>query len=264
MDGMKNVMMKKVLSSLQVRSELAMIEKQLNYDYKNPVPDDNEQSGARITNWGKQARRKAGLVNMKAWTHRTRLSHVKGQEGRAANHEMRELPASTIISSGMPDDVVFGEWHFDCPKVDEIWGYGVYAEEDIVWKIHPPQESDDVLWVEFKQVVVEGILRINWEMDEGWKNKPLRFSFRGRETGEGYHQTEDPYNFGSITFTSTHECKGIFHTEIDNKGWEFTGKKVSSNLSEFSVEECRALYAQEPSGGYGCKRYWEWNLDSQW
>ena len=75
-------------------------------------------------------------------------------------------------------------------------------------------------------------------------------------------QTEDSDNFGFITFISAHECKGIFHSEITNEDWEFTGKKVSSDLPDISVKRCRALYAQEPSGGKGHKNYWEWDLNS--
>ena len=121
------------------------------------------------------------------------------------------------LSSGHPDDVIFGEWRFDCPFISKLWSSNWEEREDIVWKIHPPQNGENCVWVVFKQVVVEGILRINWNTGQDWRGKPLEFTFRGQETGEGYAQVSDSCNHGTITFTSLHEQRWLTEQTEPNR-----------------------------------------------
>jgi hypothetical protein len=145
---------------------------------------------------------------------------------------------------------IFGEWHFDCPGSADLWDE--YQEEDIVWKIHRPETGVKGLWVEFHQVCVEGIILIDWDGSDDWRDKEIKFTFKGRETGEGYNNSGN----GVIKFSSSHECSG--HIDCFDIGgpWKFTGKKVSNKVPNIPVNRCRKLYKQGPFKNI--KSLWEW------
>jgi len=148
---------------------------------------------------------------------------------------------------------IFGTWHFDCPESADIWDED--QEQTIVWKIHRPDGKDKCLWVVFHQVCVEGIISIGWvdNPDNGQIfGKELRFTWSGCETGENYHNV----GHGVITFSSFTECAGyIVCSDISSEKWEFTGRKVSNQVSNIPVERCRKLYQQIP---HHPKAPWNW------
>lgn len=55
----------------------------------------------------------------------------------------------------------FGTRHFDCPEITRACDRD--QEKTIEWKIHPPEEKEECLWVEIHHVVVEGIISLDWE-----------------------------------------------------------------------------------------------------
>jgi hypothetical protein len=153
------------------------------------------------------------------------------------------------LSSNPANDTIFGEWQFDFPNITE--NFDENCREDIVWNIQPPNGSENCVWAVIHQICLEGIVEIYWETPETWNGKSLSFGFRGEDTGSGYHLSAG----GSIIFTSTHECTGVFHSEWDDPG-EFVGKKVSNESSEFDNRECRLLYEKEYDHP---KEYWSWH-----
>jgi hypothetical protein len=60
------------------------------------------------------------------------------------------------LSTGPPGDVIFGEWHFDYPKITE-WDHD--REGDIVWNIHTPQGSGKELFAVVHYIIMEGIVK---------------------------------------------------------------------------------------------------------
>jgi hypothetical protein len=265
-DGMKEVLMDAVVASFKVPAELQGVEEQLNHDYKERQKQPQPETPRTATEPSSDPESSTSSTP-KAEVTEAEVIPAPTVATKAARRydpptkprlERMEILHRQYLSSGHPDDVIFGEWRFDCPSISKIWSSNWDERQDIVWKIHPPRNDEDCVWVVFKQVVVEGILRINWNTGEDWKGKPLKFTFRGQETGEGYAQVADSYNNGTITFTSVHECMGKFNTQIDGgKPWEITGRKVSNKLPDISAQKCKKLYGQEPEWSFG-KFYWYW------
>ena len=265
-DGMKEVLMDAVMGIFKVPAELQGVEEQLNRDYqglqKQPhsetptsatePSDDSESSTPSVT---EVQLTEAEITPAPIFATKAARRYDPPTKPRS---ERMKILHDKYLSSGTPDDVIFGEWRFDCPFISKLWSSNSEEREDIVWKIYPPRNDEDCVWVVFEQVVVEGILRIKWNTQQDWKGKPLEFTFRGRETGEGYAQTYDSCNYGTITFTSSHECTAKFYTEIDGgKPWEMTGRKISNTLSVMSAQKCKKLYYQKPKWSHG-KFYWNW------
>jgi hypothetical protein len=141
---------------------------------------------------------------------------------------------SLLLSNEGGGDDVFGTWEIDCPGIHEEWPEWQNIEKGMKWIIHPPLPSNTHSWVSFKQMVVEGVMGIEWWKDDlpekewfNWLNVRREFRFRGLETGENDFCCMDEANMGWIVFTSEHECHGVFEVEFGGKPWEFTGKKVS-------------------------------------
>ena len=265
-DGMKQVLMDAVAASFKVPAELQGVEEQLNHDYQELQKRPQSETPGNATEPSNDSESSTSSVTELQATEAeitpapivaTKASRRYDPPTKPRSERMQILHRQ-YLSSGNPDDVIFGEWRFDCPLISKLWSSNWREREDIVWKIYPPRNDEDCVWVVFEQVVVEGILRINWNTQQDWRGKPLEFTFRGRETGEGYAQVYDSCNHGTITFTSSHECTGKFYTEIDGgEPWEITGRKVSNTLPVISAQKCKKLYHQKPKWSYG-KFYWNW------
>jgi hypothetical protein len=80
------------------------------------------------------------------------------------------------------------------------------------------------VWGEISQVVVEGIVRIEWRDSDNWKGKKINFVWRGRDNGTGEIQHSDEINCGVITFVSSHECLGTFACEFGGP-YTFVGRR---------------------------------------
>ena len=269
--GMKKVFMEKIVSTVKIDAELEGIESQLDRDYMRidkkentnsassekdePEEDESEEDESEID--------EPAEINTKAVEPQPRKYATQAlRKGyRDASDESRLDKVNRLhnkyLSAGPPDDVIFGEWHFDCPEITEAWDKN--CDETIVWKIHPPQNSENYMWAVIHQVVIEGIVEIEWDSAQDWKDKKHKFDFSGKETGAGYAQEGGEY--GWITFTSSHECHATFHSDLSSEsGWKLTGKKVSRALPTIPAKKCYDLYYQETSGR-GRKAYWEWDLD---
>ena len=270
--GMKNVFMEKIVSTLKTDAELKGIENQLNQDYmridkkENPKSASSEKDGSEEDESEEDESEidEPAKIDTKAVEPQPRkniATQALRKGYRDASDESRLDRVNRLhnkyLSAGPPDDVIFGEWHFECSEITAYWDKN--CREDIVWKIHPPQNSENHMWAVIHQVCIEGIVKIEWDSAQDWKHKKHKFFFSGKETGEGYAQQGDDH--GWITFTSSHECHATFHSDLSSEsGWEMMGRKVSRTLPTIPAEKCRGLYYQETSGGM--KAYWEWDLDS--
>ena len=260
------------MSTLKIEAELEGIENQLNEDYKRidekenpksvssekdePEEDESEEDESEID---EPAQIDTKAVEPQPRKNIATLFTKALRKGyRDASDESRLDKVNRLhnnyLSAGPPDDVIFGEWHFDCDEITEEWDEN--CRENIVWQIHPPQNSENRIWVVVHQVVIEGIVEIKWDSAQDWKDKKLKFDFSGKENGAGYAQQGGDY--GWITFTSSHECHAIFPSDLSGEsGWELTGKKVSRALPTIPAGKCHDLYYQETEWHRG-KTYWEW------
>jgi hypothetical protein len=267
-DGMAKVLLDAITASFKPPSDLLVIEKQLNHDYKfmdwdkQYQPEDNSNNTPIATeqmeeqqspdldlppNIAEDDSNEAALkILSKIPTQTARRGGYKSSLVRNPEKRLDNITQlhKKYLASDAVDDTIFGEWQFDFPDISQ------FPEEDIVWNIHPPIESECCLWVVIKQVELEGVVKIPWKVSEYWKGKRIEFSFRGGETGSGYHSRGS----GNITFTSTHECSGIFESEWDEP-WTFIGKKVSNELPHIDRKNCRVAYNRSYSHR---KDYWTW------
>lgn len=160
---------------------------------------------------------------------------TSGDISRARQLEAMNRLHAALLASNSEGTTVFGTWQMDCPDIISTWSQCEdMLRENIIWKIHPPIVNDTHLWVQFKQIVVEGALRIEWKSAlevNRWRNRKNNFTFRGRETGESEIICDDEANNGFIVFTSSHECYGEFKCEFGGDAWPFTGKKIKANIT---------------------------------
>jgi len=257
--------MNAVVESFKVPAELQGVEEQLNYDYqelqKRPQSGIPESAAESSNDSGSSTSSATVSQVMEAETIPAPEVATKAARRYCPptkpRPERMEILHRQFLSSGNLDDVIFGEWRFDCPSISKIWSSDFDERVDIVWKIGPPRSDEDCVWVVFNQVFVKGILRINWKAPQDWKGKPLKFTFRGQDTAY-YAQIDDDCNHGTITFTSSHECTGEFYTQINGREpWKMTGRKVSNTLPDISSQKCKKLYYQKPVWSCG-KLFWEW------
>lgn len=76
-------------------------------------------------------------------------------------------------------------------------------------------------------------MRIDWKSTlerNNWRNRKNKFKFRGISTGDNDFMCDDEWNKGWITFTSEHECYGMFETQFSDEPWAFTGKKIGLKM----------------------------------
>jgi hypothetical protein len=134
-----------------------------------------------------------------------------------------------------PGKDIFGTWQMDCPEITAEWGNSpIYQNNHMIWKIHPPIASQHHLWCQFSQMVVEGVMCIDWKScveHNRWKNRKNKFVFRGKDKGDYDFVCDDEWNKGWIKFTSEHECRGEFETQFGEKPWPFAGKKTSLKMN---------------------------------
>jgi hypothetical protein len=242
-ENMKQVLCHAVEAGIEVSEEVKELEERLNKEYaelekenKSPKATDNRHPTSKKTALAPQAITKT--IN----------SADAGQkpspilDARSINNPSRAKQLATInrlhsalLDSGNEGTTIFGTWQLDCPDITTEWCHNEdLKQQNIIWKIHPPQVHDSHLWVGFKQIIVEGVLRIQWKSAlerNNWKNRKNTFTFRGRETGEGELLCDDDVNKGWIIFTSSHECHGEFECQFGEKPWSFTGKKVNAKVT---------------------------------
>jgi hypothetical protein len=179
---------------------------------------------------------------------------------RTVMDEINQLH-SKLLRTGPGDDIE-GTWRIDCPEISSWYGDGHSMGRtgtDITWLIHPPQTSGSFVWGEISQVVVDGIVRIEWRDSDDWKGNTRSYVWRGRDNGTGEIQHSDEINRGVINFVSSHECLGTFACEFGGP-YTFVGRKVSKGFPERtqSVAEC-----QKEFRGYNWRRG-NWESSARW
>jgi hypothetical protein len=134
-----------------------------------------------------------------------------------------------LVEREGPGNDIAGVWQLDCPGITLEWcNKEMYQHEKIIWKIHRPHVAKDLCrWVQFGQIVVEGIVHIKKHDSREWLGKKHLCTWRGRETGESEVQLDDELNSGYIIFSSMHERWGMFECMFGGP-WAFTGKKVDT------------------------------------
>ena len=173
---------------------------------------------------------------------------------------MNREHARLIASPDGAGKDIFGTWRLDCPEITEHWCHNAdLKDSNIIWRIHPPVMHDaELCQCSFKQIIVDGVMRINWKSvleRNNWRNRKNKFTFRGRGTGDGGIFCDDEWNKGWITFTSEHECYGMFETQYGDKPWSFTGKKVSLKMAGKTPYALREEYKRLELG-MGVEEEW--------
>lgn len=236
-DGMKKVLFEAVKDGIEPSAEIKALEERLNKEYTESEKE-NSKSDDNVSDQMKRTMEILGLTTMAANTtaeERALMAKAftfcvaktteasKAQQLAKMNREHEKL----LKSADGPGTDVFGTWQFDCPGIPEQWGQN--ASRNIIWKIHPPLVHDAHLWCSFKQITVEGVMRIDWKSAlerNNWRNRKNNFTFRGISCGDGDFMCDDEWNKGWIKFTSEHECHGMFETQYSDEPWPFTGKKI--------------------------------------
>ena len=237
-DGMKKALMDKAVASFQPPAELIAVEKGLNHDHQSM---DNEYyqhpRSTSSTNIPTESSKSLSTLPT------TQVKITNPQESRRGEPTTGESQLEKInrlhaqhLSSGPPDDVIFGVWQFDCLEDD--------LDNDIIWEIYPPYiDSDECLWAYVINWFVEGVVKISCNNVGGWKGKKLWCDFRGREIAGDYTDGDHRTGHAMITFTSTHECTCTFYPNIPHIGpWNMTGRKVSNKVEFYDASKCRAAY----------------------
>ena len=265
-EGMVKTLMDAITTKFAPPAELATIERQLNHDYEcidwdsenqhaeideNPdisTEEIKEQSSPDEIHPGQNAFLEK--ERPKHTTQITRLDLWRRARSPPPTPEQRFEKITRLhqkyLNSDEVDDTIFGKWHLHFPDLE----VGFKRGGDI-WEIHLPAESESCVWVVIHQSHVEGIVQLRWNTPESWKGKSFPFSFRGGETASYYHTSGG----GHITFTSTHECSGIFESAWDDP-WTFVGRKVSNELPTMNRSRCKRAYEREY---HHPKADWEWS-----
>jgi hypothetical protein len=225
--------------TLEVPHDVKALEKKLNKMYENwdnieeMSSDDDDDSEIRtpddsmVSDSGTKTRNRA----IDAWREKEKLGRAAVKRTIAKMNRDHSL---LLLSKEGGGDDVFGTWQIHCPGIHKEWPDWHDIEKGMKWIIHPPLPNNTHSWVSFNQMVVEGVMGIEWRKNDlpkkdwfNWLNVKREFRFRGRETGDYDFCCIDEANVGWIVFTSEHECHGVFEVEFGGKPWEFTGKKVS-------------------------------------
>jgi len=242
-ENMKQVLLGAVEAGFEVSDEMKELEERLNKEYselekenQSPNTADNGNPASKNTTTALQAITKS----INSADEDQKPSSVLDARSINNSSRARQLAAmnrlhSALLASGNEGTTIFGTWQLDCPYITTEWCHNEdLKKQNIIWKIHPPQVHDSHLWVGFKQIIIEGVLRIQWKSAlerNNWKNRKNAFTFRGRETGEGELLCNDEANKGWIIFTSPHECNGEFECQFGGKSWSFTGKKINEKVT---------------------------------
>jgi hypothetical protein len=230
--------------TLEVPHYIRTLEKKLNKVYQNwdnieEISSDDGDDSEIVTPddsivcdpGAKPGKLKLGFCPTHNWHEKEKLG--KALVNRTIAKMNRDHGLLLLSKEGGGDDV-FGTWQIHCPGIHESWPVWEDIEKGMKWIIHPPLPDDTHSWVSFNQMVVEGVMGIEWSKKDlpkkdwfNWLNVKRGFRFRGHETGSYDFCCIDEGNLGWIMFTSEHECHGVFEVEFGEKPWEFTGKKVS-------------------------------------
>ena len=240
-DGMKKVFSQALESGLQVSGDMDALEKKLNEEYaklkkesqitvNKPTNDSKGQSPDLSASENSESQ---DSVELNAFDEscQTRTDAIRARQLAKMNREH----AALLTSPQGAGKNVYGTWQLDCPGIiSEFCLEDEYRNSNITWVIHPPIINDAHLWCAFKQIVVEGVIRIEWKSvieRNNWKKRKNKFYFRGITPGDGDYCCDDEWNKGWIVFDSEHECHGVFETQFGDAPWEFTGKKISLKVS---------------------------------
>jgi hypothetical protein len=248
-DRMKKVLMEAVRSEIEVSVDVKVLEERLNNEYAESLKngshnteDDTEISDSEPDSKNDPLRLMREVLRLTS-TAASATSEERAKKGAEfEDNAQKSIEASQdrqlakinrkhalLLASpqGAGDDI-FGTWQLDCPALTKQYCHlECYAKSDMVWVIHPLLGHDLHLWCSFKQMVVAGVMSIEWESALDWRNRKNGFTFRGETTGDGDFCCDDEWNKGWIVFTSEHECHGMFETQFGDEPWEFTGKKIS-------------------------------------
>lgn len=224
---------------LQVPDDLNLLEQKLNAEYRAADEEFQKQASRnekRETFASDVAKAKpridAGIRSQKQPREHTRKKESNKDHQRS-------------VQDGNDDDIA-GTWQFDMPELTEN-----YQSGDITWEI-AQLDSSGFRWASFDLLILEGVVRINW--DGKWKGKEKRFAWRGTETGEGEIQYSDS-NGGTITFTSANKCIGKWWGAYGT--FEFKGKKVSKDAT-VSNNECKSMFESFNKDVYEYARVARW------
>lgn len=178
-----------------------------------------------------------------------KVKQVAMRQERADETEERH---QKLLKTGDGGDVS-GQWVLDMPEVTSS-----YADGDITMDIAPLDDCGNA-YGKFDLQILEGVVKFYWggpkSVRQAWRGKPRKFTWRGRETGEGVIQYDDASHQGAITFTSASECHGIWVSDYGN--FEFTGVKIGTQSST-TVEECEDEYDTYTGEAYEYARVNRW------
>jgi hypothetical protein len=184
------------------------------------------------------------------WQEIHQISAKVATQNQANKHaRQQEVDAihKSLVSHGDGGDIG-GTWSLEMPKLTSE-----YQNGDIEMEIVKPDRSGHV-WGSFDLVILEGIVRFDWSSP--WKGREKKFTWRGRETGEGEIQYEDDSNTGQVTFSSASKCSGVWRSGYGD--FEFTGKKVSNETSA-SVSRCEEEFECFNEEAYEYARVARWH-----
>lgn len=243
-ENMKSVLFAAVKEGIEVTPEIEEVEERLKKEYAE-LEKENRRSNDINTAGGTKTLSNVLQPTVTGSNKRTNdtqqekatgfrdLMKEKSDAARASQlANMNRLHSALLASPSGPGDTIYGTWQIDCPEITEQWCHNNDCQKrEMIWKIHPPFYCEEYIWVGFEQIVCEGVIRIDRDLlSTRWKRKKMNFTWRGRETGEMEIQCDDSMNTGYITFTSEHECQGMFGCQFGGP-WAFTGKKISLKLS---------------------------------
>ena len=136
---------------------------------------------------------------------------------------------------------ISGKWEFAIPGMEGYRSDLRDGPSEIIWNMYPPLAEEGCIWVSFEDwMFTNGVMKIQWPAGD-WKEKELKFTWRGREGSTGEIQFLDEENNGTITFHSTNECSGTFKCAFGGP-WQFRGKKIDGRdlQTEESLEDCKS------------------------
>ena len=218
---MKKVLTEAVGDGLEVSTEMNALEEKLNREYLStdkenlqPIPEPESKVNSEPTTKSKSSFALA-------------LRKLSDAARERQLEKMNRLHDELLSQSGLGDDIS-GTWQIDCPGIVQTWCHNERLKDsECIWKIPRPDPTDECIWLRFEQIVVEGVMCMEWNAD--WEGRKLEFAYRGKETGEGDVQCDDEWNRGWIMFTSTGECHGEFGCQMFSKPYKFEGKKISGH-----------------------------------
>lgn len=239
-DGMYEVLAKASIAGFEVSQEIMELEKKMEKEHeekKNKQVKDTASSDDTTIEFSESTMTRRNTSPDESNNIATGVPDAVSNASREVELLKRNAAHSKLLKSTEgPGKDISGTWQMDCPEISKQWGDDpVFQNNHMIWKIHPPYFSQSHLWCSFNQMVVEGVMRIDWKSpleQNRWRNRRYNFVYRGRDTGDYDFVCDDEWNKGWIKFTSEHECHGEFETQFgDEEPWAFTGKKISLKVT---------------------------------